>query len=113
MANTVASSGANDTGPARTPHAIVISATKAITATPTPSASGQGRSAVTAAAASVLSAPASSTRCQVREAVLGRSAKLAHTAPLLASCAASGPASVANSSWIAPMPSATSMPLRA
>jgi FUSC-like inner membrane protein yccS len=39
---------------------------------------------------------AAATRCQVRADVFGTSARLAHTAPLTASCAACGPASAAS-----------------
>src|SRR5258706_7809846 len=76
--NTSDKMGANDTAPARAPHDMVIIATKAIAATPTPSAIGYGLRTATTSAATRLKAAAAATRCNVRDSVFGTSAQLAH-----------------------------------
>ena len=111
--NTSARIGANDTGPARGPQAIVIIATKAIAITPIPRAAGCAASSATSSAADDASTAAASTRCQVRPTVSGRSARLAQTAALPAICATAAPPRPPNSRWMTPIPVATAMPLTA
>ena len=102
----------NDTAPARAPQASVIMPTKATAATAAPSAIGCALRTSTTSAASALRQAAALTRRQLRATVLGTSAMLAQTAPLATiSAAACGPARALATSWMAPMPSATSMPL--
>ena len=105
--------GANDTAPARSPQAMVIIAMNATAATPAPRAAGCGCSSAADAEASTASSAAATTRCHVRPTVFGTSARLVHTAPLLASCAAVAPPSAANSSCTPPTPMATAMPFKA
>jgi len=111
IVNTTASTGANDIGAARGPQASVSIATNTTTMTPAPSIRVNGLSNAMTSAAEQPRIPAMSTCRQERPGVSGTSARLAKIAPLTASCAACGSASVRTSTCTSAIPTATVMPL--
>mmetsp|Transcript_21606 Transcript_21606/g.51293 ORF Transcript_21606/g.51293 Transcript_21606/m.51293 type:complete len:285 (+) Transcript_21606:139-993(+) len=112
IANTRATTGENDSGPARSPQARVISDRNPTTAIKPRVRARDPSVSPTSSVTSPAAAAAGSTRDSTRCGGLGRSIRLAQTAPPTAARPAVSPNPAPTSAWVNVTPSATLSPFR-
>jgi len=112
MAKTMASTGAKESGPARSPQARVISDRKVTTATRATVRASEPSARPTSIVTRAAAAAAGSTRGSTRCGGLGTSGRLAQTAPPTAASPAVSPNSAPTTRCVTDTPRATLRPLR-